>query len=520
VVERPEKEETSEKSGSTSSVRTVDFYNNPTILSRLILNQKYSAALKRLYMHLEEASIWVCARRKGSTQYSIRQLPIHVACANLRRTHDSKLKKLLNELIATLIFAFPGGVDEPDHQGYVPIHEAVWHGAFPQTISLFFMAKPSLIHYKDSSGRTLADLNRYRSGEGKKEMSKVLSRRIEFWELARQKAKLKMKHSTLTFPSETGSSSPSEASRSSDERLVTSESSEESEEVASISWEQLEVRAIAAEQVLTEMNEKNYDLNRRIEVLTAIDRAQGKKLAQEIARLNGENAELISKLHNIEWLLQKTILTGDEAKDVTLQTALAELSSLPSLSEASYLSEETKEEVKPLEEMNQRLANKAASLSRRQGLQRENIRKLKWIISDLLLKSSSKLSIEGSTISPLSNNTASTWSGAIPEGQGARLVDKTPEDSRDDRERVDDLDVIFRYAAARDLERRAHQHQASPALDTAPQKTDDLSELFRFAARREATHGPPQPPDRRERKFGRQSTFGSLEIDLEFPPMG
>jgi len=49
--------------GSKKSPRECDFYKNPTLSSRLILHQKYSAATRQLQQYPEEAAIWVCVKR-------------------------------------------------------------------------------------------------------------------------------------------------------------------------------------------------------------------------------------------------------------------------------------------------------------------------------------------------------------------------------------------------------------------------------------------------------------------------
>ena len=70
--------------GSTTLPREVDFYRNPTVLGRCIVNQKYGNAVKRALQQPEEAKIWLCSKRNtDGDQYTIRQLPIHIACANL-----------------------------------------------------------------------------------------------------------------------------------------------------------------------------------------------------------------------------------------------------------------------------------------------------------------------------------------------------------------------------------------------------------------------------------------------------
>ena len=102
------------------------------------------------------------------------------------------------------------------------------------------------------------------------------------------------------------------------------------EEIPSLSWEQMERRSFAAEQMLTEINERNYDLSKRVDALTTLDQVQGAELMRELVRLDHENLILSQKLHGIERLLKSHLLSGN-------RLALAEISSLAGLSEETSL---------------------------------------------------------------------------------------------------------------------------------------------------------------------------------------
>jgi hypothetical protein len=195
-----------------------DFYANPTFLSRLILHQKYSSAMRRLAKHPREAEIWVCrARSENSTivsvtsssdhgsiaekkqtlipfpsvfnprtecnsshysnkehdniEYSYRQLPIHAACQNLSlcgghvHHHTNSrtalaLRKELEALISQLIVAYPAGCKTADHQGTYPLHACVQNAASTEIITLLLTAAPHIILQTDARGRTPLDWNR------------------------------------------------------------------------------------------------------------------------------------------------------------------------------------------------------------------------------------------------------------------------------------------------------------------------------------------------------------------------
>ena len=532
------------KTPETLNVSETDFYTKPTVLSRLILNQKYGGAIKRLYTVPQEARVWVCAKRKRRgtipsyeipmDTYSIRQLPIHLACCNLSRTHDFHMKKLLNELLATLIFAFPAGSHQADHKGRLPICEAVWCGVPADTIALFLMAHPESINVKDRSGRSLTELNKFRPGlMGKTSVQNCLNQSIGFWMKAKAEAKLRLHHNTIAFPSEgksISSMSVMASSEAEEESLMTSLSRQQPkvgpEEIPAISWEQLERRAITTEQILTEINEENYKLSQKVDALITIDQAQGNELVEELTRLNEENAILNKKLHGIAKLLKNSLRTGDEEQDEQYRLALAEISSLMGLSSDSSLS--SAEE--PVLQVTKEAKEIHKSLSKKQSKQREQIHKLKYIIGELILKDEERAS--ESEISPLTSHSAkSVYTGSlISHGYHHQdVLDRTPPQPKAPKQ-IDDLDVILSYAAERDASRR----RAFQTPQIPKEADDDLSAMFRWAASKEvrtsgikrrrsaspsvsSSWSPVTPsPQRRTQPAVPQSPHNR---DLELPPL-
>lgn len=513
VVKIPEEgtDEAILKRPAKSSSYESDFYNNPTLLSRLILNQKYGGAIRRVFNNPEEAKVWVCAKRmlghrtssipehreqevEGITySYSIRQLPIHLACSNLSRTHDFQTRRLLNELISVLIFAFPEGAHEADHRQRLPIQEAVWYGAAPDTISLFLMANPEAINFKDKLGRSLLDLNRHRTGLEKESVQLLLSRDANFWFGARAEAAVRLQHNTISFPSASKSihsMSVLASSAADEESIITSfplQPEVEPDEILPLSWNQLEKRAIATEQILTEVNERNYELSKRVEALTTIDQAQGSELVKELTRLNQQNVLLNEKLLGIENLLVSTLMTGDEAHDQQNRLALAEISSLMGLSEKSSLSGS----LQPVLQVTREAKALHKELSQKHTRQRERIRKLRHFFEEYFVKgednessSFDKKSLSGesgeSLISALTDVSARPHFRRGMSHPAA--VDRTPPQSQHE---LDDLDAILRFAAAKEQTRRLggggggvrQQHRRTRSSDT-----DDLSAIFHWAA--------------------------------------
>ena len=303
-----------------------DFYRNPTILSRMILFGKYTNANKRCRDRPIEASVWVCAKRKSNvvnrslfhgifekktgiaipqqaqqkfiigseSEYSLRQLPIHIACTSLAFTHDAHLRAELEQLIVRLVVTYPEGCSHFDHGGKLALHEAIWSNASPQTISMLIMASPQSIDQHDKFGRTPKELNARRLGKNKAEITDMLNLGWCYWDDARQEARLRMKLAVIPPSNQSiASTNVMGSSRVDTETIATGDTDDcnkipvpngqsptrqkrlegkqqidfTSEEIIPMAWEQLERRVILLEQLLSEMHEKNYELGGLIEEL-------------------------------------------------------------------------------------------------------------------------------------------------------------------------------------------------------------------------------------------------------------
>jgi hypothetical protein len=168
-----------------------------------------------------------------SYYYSLRQLPIHVACSNLFRHVDARLREQLEKLITHLVVVHPEGCLQVDHEGRLPLHEAIWHNCTAATVSILLMAAPATIHARDKYGKSPLELNLNRcaaitnfvgnsnsGGSGsdheptipstgttagnmalslqqlqeQRRIHDLLQKGVQFWEHARQEAMLRMKH--------------------------------------------------------------------------------------------------------------------------------------------------------------------------------------------------------------------------------------------------------------------------------------------------------------------------------------
>lgn len=373
---------------SSERVLETDYYQNPTLLSRLILNQKYGSALRRLYSTPVEARIWLCSQRatpgtptrKDSERYSIRQLPIHMACSNIVCTHDIRASRQLNELIATLVFTHPKGAHLPDHKGRLPLHEAIWYGADPRTLSIFLMSKPEALLMKDHKGRSLMDLNQHRSGLRKEEVRQLLQKGLNFWRTARDEAFVRFRQGDNSRLDATSVSSLA-ALASNGSESCHDEAPPQQQPITSLSWDQLERRALTAERILSETVEKNYELSRQVNETTSAEDVQCREMLQEITRIGSENALLTRKVRELEKIIEANIISGaDDTLAQQQRLALAEVSSLVGLSEATSLSGIATETPRLSDEI-RKLSQTVAC---KQQQQREHIRKVKFVIESMM----------------------------------------------------------------------------------------------------------------------------------------
>jgi hypothetical protein len=435
------------------SRREVDFYRNPTVLSRLILHQKYFAAIRRLGRAPQEASIWVASKRprretsssaaaggsgsaaskagsstsssSSSSPYSYRQLPLHTACENMGRLAPTDTINIdaLNTLIQNLVVAYPDACRYVDHRrfssllsdqaeergetiqsytmGLLPLHEVLLYSYGPppmllpgetfsplvqaETVSVVLMAYPDALQQNDPYGRlpmTIWEFNQRLLGDHEppatlhpesKKIRDILAKGVEFWQRAHSEARFRLKRgttantpplrphlipeegevdrtisrrarastmgSTSVFASseisvESMSSGGAESGRTPMSRARSTSSILSScTEVASLAWSQLEQRALLLEQILNEMNEKNFSLQQSIEQLQSqkeqfqadlasrrrtgaaaagsgvVDESeaemdQAERYIAEIARLRGEKSNLEEKLTRMEGLVR------------------------------------------------------------------------------------------------------------------------------------------------------------------------------------------------------------------------
>ena len=214
--------------------RECDFYDDPTILSRLILHGHYQAAIHRLREHPNEASVWVRRERRTTiaetttantdrtsaaaaavannknrpavldtlgvykphaepqVYASYRQLPIHTACQQLLllpRNHH-----VITPLLYQLIHTYPAGCGYPDHTGQTPLQlvvrslssstseDAISSAACRRLVVVLLTAAPRVLDRIDTTNTNIQLLTQ------DERIQKLLEQGRPFWERVRQAA--------------------------------------------------------------------------------------------------------------------------------------------------------------------------------------------------------------------------------------------------------------------------------------------------------------------------------------------
>lgn len=178
---------------------------------------------------------------------------------------------------------------------------------------------------------------------------------------------------------------------------------------------------------MTEMNEKNYQLKQRIEVLSKeklvlidkLDRLEGSNLAKEVTRLQQENEALNQKLYKMELLVREAVasldpewrkrLLGEVPLDVLQWT----------LSEKSGRTEGQESLVRKNVLLQQQYADLNASYH---VVQQERIRQLELTVETLAESATEADSLVGSQISFRDNSLKSETSTLTDPDQNMSLA--------------------------------------------------------------------------------------------------
>jgi hypothetical protein len=215
-----------------------------TELVRLIDGQSYLSASRRVYQFPKEASIWVCVpdvtsdgvpeEARDSSPHGVvsgvgpvswhppvMMLPIHVACENLKNHcvegEISDKRAHLEALVRVLVSVFPASCLQRNPTGQLPLHVALRNEASVETITTMLCAAPTSLMHVDTSTfphltpmqinnqlalrldeeRAANRLQYQQQHHRFQVVQQMLSRGIDFWNLARQEAVLRSKHRTI-----------------------------------------------------------------------------------------------------------------------------------------------------------------------------------------------------------------------------------------------------------------------------------------------------------------------------------
>lgn len=119
-----------------------DYDTNPTNIFLELQRKEWVAAAKRAVDAPDEARTWVSRKEKhGKLRW--RLLPIHAAI----------IFKATENVVKSLLAAYPKGAQSKDDQGMLPLHLAFRHGSTEGTVNLLLVAFPQSVEVKDRKGR-------------------------------------------------------------------------------------------------------------------------------------------------------------------------------------------------------------------------------------------------------------------------------------------------------------------------------------------------------------------------------
>lgn len=119
-----------------------DFDKNPTVLYALVQKKLWKETIARAKKSPGEARAFICRREKdGRVRW--RLLPLHAAI----------VFKAPEDVVETLLTAFPKASEAKDDQGMLPLHLAFRNGASESAVNLLLLAYPQSVDIPDRKGR-------------------------------------------------------------------------------------------------------------------------------------------------------------------------------------------------------------------------------------------------------------------------------------------------------------------------------------------------------------------------------
>jgi len=142
-----------------------DFDKNPTVLYALVQKKLWKETIARAEKNPGEARVFICRREKdGRVRW--RLLPLHAAI----------VFKAPEDVVETLLTAFPKAAEAKDDQGMLPLHLAFRNGASESAVNLLLLAYPQSVDIPDRKGRVPLTLAKAATSPNKEIFIKALEK--------------------------------------------------------------------------------------------------------------------------------------------------------------------------------------------------------------------------------------------------------------------------------------------------------------------------------------------------------
>mmetsp|Transcript_12917 Transcript_12917/g.22738 ORF Transcript_12917/g.22738 Transcript_12917/m.22738 type:complete len:752 (-) Transcript_12917:150-2405(-) len=166
----------SSAASTTTSVREVDYYLNPTELFRWINYRRWDGAKSRAQSHPDECCTWIVSRHNTDGRILWRHLPLHLICMQKEAAcgvlDESDVQAVvasrqMEQLMDVLLDSYPEGASSPDDQGMLPLHLLLSKAEGEpneRVINLLLSSFPNAVDIRDKFGRTPHDILRESCG--------------------------------------------------------------------------------------------------------------------------------------------------------------------------------------------------------------------------------------------------------------------------------------------------------------------------------------------------------------------
>jgi hypothetical protein len=142
-----------------------DFDKNPTVLYALVQKKLWKETIARAKKSPEEARAFICRREKDG-RIRWRLLPLHAAI----------VFKAPEDVVETLLTAFPKAAEAKDDQGMLPLHLAFRNGASEVAVNLLLLACPQSVDIPDRKNRVPLTLAKAASSPNREIYIKALEK--------------------------------------------------------------------------------------------------------------------------------------------------------------------------------------------------------------------------------------------------------------------------------------------------------------------------------------------------------